>query len=132
MRVWEVLKEKNIGKIYRMENNFAKWEVCSQYDGLILKNIECDKNILEIVTFEKVLNSDFLEIADWDTVEVNTVVKVRMNYGDTGWRIRHFAKYEDGRVEVWANGKSSYTARDEFDIEVCWDEIVLCNEEEIK
>ena len=96
MREWEILKEKNIGKTYRMESNFAKWEVCSQYDGLILKNIECDKNISEVVTFEKVLNSDFLEIADWDTVEVNTVVKVRMNWGDTRWRIRHFAKYKDG------------------------------------
>jgi capsule polysaccharide modification protein KpsS len=114
-----------------MENNFAKWEVCSQYDGLILKNIECDKNILEVVTFEKVLNSDFLEIADWDTVEVNTVVKVRMNWGDTRWRIRHFAKYEDGYVKVWANGRTSYTAQDKFDTED-WDEVVLFNEEEIK
>lgn len=131
MRVWEILKEKNISKIYRMENNFAKWEVCSQYDGLILKNIECDKNILEVVTFEKVLNSDFLEIADWDTVEVNTVVKVRMNWGDTRWRIRHFAKYEDGYVKVWKDGKTSYTVQDEFDTEV-WDEVVLFNEEEIK
>ena len=131
MRVWEILKEKNIGKTYRMENNFAKWEVCSQYDGLILKNIECDKNILEVVTFEKVLNSDFLEIADWDTVEVNTVVKVRMNWGDMRWRIRHFAKYEDGRVEVWANGRTSYTAQNEFDTED-WDEVVLFNEEEIE
>lgn len=131
MRVWEILKEKNIGKIYRMESNFAKWEVCSQYDGLILKNIECDKNILEVVTFEKVLNSDFLEIADWDTVEVNTVVKVRMNWGDTRWRIRHFAKYEDGYVKVWTNGKTSYTVQNEFDTED-WDEVVLFNEEEIK
>ena len=131
MRVWEILKEKNIGKIYRMESNFAKWEVCSQYDGLILKNIECDKNILEVVTFEKVLNSDFLEIADWDTVEVNTVVKVRMNWGDTRWRIRHFAKYEDGYVKVWTNGKTSYTVQNEFDTED-WDEVVLFNEEETK
>ena len=131
MRIWEILKEKNIGKTYRMENNFAKWEVCSQYDGLILKNIECDKNILEVVTFEKVLNSDFLEIADWDTVEVNTVVKVRMNWGDTRWRIRHFAKYEDGYVKVWTNGKTSYTVQNEFDTED-WDEVVLFNEEEIK
>ena len=131
MRVWEILKEKNIGKIYRMENNFAKWEVCSQYDGLILKNIECDKNILEVVTFEKVLNSDFLEVVDWDTVEVNTVVKVRMDWGDTRWRIRHFAKYEDDYVKVWKDGKTSYTVQDEFDTEV-WDEVVLFNEEEIK
>lgn len=131
MRVWEILKEKNIGKIYRMESNFAKWEVCSQYDGLILKNIECDKNILEVVTFEKVLNSDFLEIADWSTVEVNTVVKVRMNWGDTRWRIRHFAKYENDCVEVWTNGKTSYTAQDKFDTEV-WDEVALFNEEEIE
>ena len=131
MRIWEILKEKNIGKTYRMESNFAKWEVCSQYDGLILKNIECDKNILEVVTFEKVLNSDFLEIADWDTVEVNTVVKVRMNWGDTRWRIRHFAKYENGYVEVWTNGKTSYTSQDKFDTEV-WDEVVLFNEEEIE
>ena len=72
MRVWEILKKENIGKTYRMENNFAKWEVCSQYDGLILKNIECDKNILEVVTFEKVLNSDFLEMTQKKPVAIYT------------------------------------------------------------
>ena len=50
---------------------------------------------------------------DWSKVEVDTPILVRTVEG-TEWFKRHFAKYEDGRVFVWNNGKTSWTAHDEL------------------
>ena len=50
---------------------------------------------------------------DWSKVEVDTPILVRTVEG-AEWFKRHFAKYEDGRVFVWNNGKTSWTAHDEL------------------
>lgn len=49
---------------------------------------------------------------DWSKVEVDTPILVRTVEG-AEWFKRHFAKYEDGRVFVWNNGKTSWTAPDD-------------------
>ncbi len=46
---------------------------------------------------------------DWNKVEVDTPILVRAAEG-AEWYKRHFAKYEGGRVFVWDNGKTSWTA----------------------
>lgn len=48
---------------------------------------------------------------DWSKVEVDTPILVRTVEG-AEWTKRHFAKYEDGMVYVWNNGKTSWTALD--------------------
>lgn len=48
---------------------------------------------------------------DWSKVEVDTPILVRTVEG-AEWFKRHFAKYEDGMVFVWNNGKTSWTAPD--------------------
>ena len=50
---------------------------------------------------------------DWSKVEVDTPILVRTVEG-AEWFKRHFAKYEGGRVFVWNNGKTSWTAHDEL------------------
>lgn len=45
---------------------------------------------------------------DWSKVAVDTPVLVR-NYPDEKWAKRHFAKYEDGTVWTWYEGKTSFT-----------------------
>ena len=50
---------------------------------------------------------------DWSKVEVDTPILVRTVEG-AEWFKRHFAKYEDGRVFVWNNGKTSWTAHDKL------------------
>ena len=47
---------------------------------------------------------------DWDEVEVDTKVLVRNN-PDDNWLKRHFAKYEDGKVYVFKNGRTSWSSR---------------------
>ena len=44
---------------------------------------------------------------DWDEVEVDTKVLVR-NKPDDNWLKRYFAKYEDGKVYVFKNGRTNW------------------------
>ena len=45
---------------------------------------------------------------DWSQVAVNTPILVR-NYEEQTWYKRHFAKYKDGKVCAWNNGRTSWT-----------------------
>lgn len=51
---------------------------------------------------------EYLGIIDWNKVDVDTPILVRMRDRDS-WTCRHFAKYENGKVYVWANGKTSWS-----------------------
>ena len=44
----------------------------------------------------------------WSQVAVDTPIVVRDRENET-WHIRHFAKYEDGKVYAWGMGKTSWT-----------------------
>ena len=45
---------------------------------------------------------------DWSKVEVDTPILVRQ--GKSGrWFERHFAKYENGDVYAWVDGRTSWT-----------------------
>lgn len=46
---------------------------------------------------------------DWSKVKVNTPILVKDHYEER-WTKRYFAKYSDGRVYAWADGKTSWTA----------------------
>ena len=51
---------------------------------------------------------EYLGVVDWEKVEVDTPVMVRMRDRDL-WTCRHFAKYENGKVYAWDNGKTSWS-----------------------
>ena len=65
---------------------------------------------------------------DWSKVEVDTPILVRTVEG-AKWFKRHFAKYEDGRVFVWTNGKTSWTAPDD-ELMTDWNYAKLAESEE--
>ena len=46
---------------------------------------------------------------DWSKIKVDTPVLVK-NIENEEWKKRHFAKYESGRVHVWNNGSTSWSA----------------------
>lgn len=52
---------------------------------------------------------------DWDEVPVDTKILVRDKDIDP-WEKRHFAKFENGDVYAWVDGKTSFTTRDTM----CW------------
>ena len=62
---------------------------------------------------------------DWSKVKVDTPILVRQDKnGD--WLKRHFAKYENGNVYVWADGQTSWTGADE----IKWKYAKLAEDEE--
>lgn len=52
---------------------------------------------------------------DWSKVEVDTPILVR-DIENGNWHRRYFAKFEDGTVYTWYDGKTSWTAEDSKDI----------------
>ena len=68
---------------------------------------------------------------DWSEVEVDTPILVRTVEG-AEWTKRHFAKYEDGMVYVWTNGKTSWTLSNTTCCMTPWNYAKLAESEEDK
>ena len=122
MNIKEVLKEENIGKEYKIGERI--YEVVKSFNEVLtLKNVET----YEYVEFEmhlfSIINGEFEEVVDWSKVPVDTKVLV----SDNGklWYKRHFAKYENGSVHVFPDGRSSFTT-EENDIIYPWKYAKLC------
>ena len=65
---------------------------------------------LEFSTENRDLLWSIEDEVDWDEVEVDTKVLVRDRpYNE--WLKRHFAKYEDGKVYVFNDGRTSWSSR---------------------
>lgn len=53
---------------------------------------------------------------DWSKVKVDTPILVR-SYTDSKWHRRYFAKYEDGKIHAWGNGRTSWSTGG---VTICW------------
>ena len=59
---------------------------------------------------EEWANSEYVEsLVDWNKVAVDTPILVK-NYETEQWYKRYFAKYEDGKVATWRDGRTSWNA----------------------
>lgn len=106
MNIREVLRKENVGKEYEVEG--YTYEVVESFNGnLNLKNINTHSYIKYEISLVDIVNSEFEEYLDWSKVSVDTKVLV----SDNGklWYKRHFAKYENGSVHVFPDGRSSFT-----------------------
>ena len=122
MNIKEVLKEENIGKEYEVEGYV--YEVVESFNGnLNLKNINTHNYIEYELSLFDIINCEFEEHLDWFKVSVDAKVLV----SDNGklWYKRHFAKYENGSVHVFPDGRSSFTT-EESDIIYPWKYAKLC------
>ena len=72
---------------------------------------------LELLYTEKAIEivMNYEPKVDWTKVPVDTKVLVK-DYKSDNWLKRHFAKYEDNKIYVYDNGKSSFTT----DVIVFW------------
>lgn len=122
MNIREVLKKENVGKEYEVEG--YTYEVVESFNGnLNLKNINTHSYIEYELALVDIVNSEFEEHLDWSKVSVDAKVLV----SDNGklWCKRHFAKYENGSVYVFPDGRSSFTT-EESDIIYPWKYAKLC------
>lgn len=53
---------------------------------------------------------------DWSKVEVDTPILVRW-HTSSKWCRRYFAKYEDGKIHAWGNGRTSWSTGG---VTICW------------
>lgn len=66
---------------------------------------------------------------DWSKVKVDTPVLVK-DYKDSEiWIRRYFSKFEDGKVYVWSNGATSWTADNEYGV-TSWNYAKLAESED--
>lgn len=65
---------------------------------------------------------------DWSKVKVDTPILVK-DILKSEWIKRYFAKYENGRVYVWKEGKTSWSAVNELDVN-SWKYAKLAESEE--
>ena len=122
MDIKEVLKEENVDKEYKIGERIYK-VVKSFNEILTLKNVETYEYIEFEMHLFSIINGEFEEVVDWSKVPVDAKVLV----SDNGklWYKRHFAKYENGSVHVFPDGRSSFTT-EESDIIYPWKYAKLC------
>lgn len=106
MKAWEIMKEENVGKRYK-DNKCREYVISSGCDRFYLELLK-DNMHYTCMFSSHLLELDFEEIIDWSKVPVDTKILVK-EQDEEKWLKRHFAKYEDGFVYAWENGKTSFT-----------------------
>ena len=130
MKAWEICKKENVGKFYVDDIQGSKWEVRQEENQDVYDLYDGYGCIISYHSFpiSQLAEMDFEEVIDWSKVPVDTKILVS-NEGDKGWKRRYFAKYKDGKVYVWALGKTSFTANNNEDV-TDWEYAKLYNEGE--
>lgn len=111
MKIWEILKEENVGKEYEFIIENYSYIVNIVKERGVVKCMRKDEPIERIFNLYYLLSYDFEECVDWSKVPVDT--KILVSCDGEEWSRRHFAKYEDGTVYAWKNGKTSFSVESE-------------------
>lgn len=91
-------------------DEFIKKEILNPL-GVMCSDITCKQcHLICAMWLEEEYKEPKQEV-DWSKVAVDTPVLVRDSKND-GWENRHFAKYENGKVFAWDDGKTSWTSAD--------------------
>lgn len=84
-----------------VECNFKNCPYCEFKN----KHHNCDAKVKKWL-FDKYKEPEI----DWSKVKVDTPILVKEPEYSNKWFKRYFAKYEDGKIFVWDNGTTSWTA----------------------
>lgn len=76
---------------------------------------------------ERWLQSEHVEQVDWSNVKVDTPIYVR-DSEEKPWIPRYFARYENGRVDAWSDGGTSFSKEKEDVVD--WNYAKLAESEE--
>ena len=90
-------------------------------------NFSCSNDALNWLFTEYKEEKEELEV-DWSKVKVDTPILVK-DILKSEWIKRYFAKYENGRVYVWKEGKTSWSAVNEHNVN-SWKYAKLAESEE--
>lgn len=113
-REWLLQKMYDAG--YRdIDVHYGKAKFFIEKDGYVDTTVCVPASVLGLN--EEVGYIDIAErlgIVDWSKVKVDTPILVSNDNKE--WIKRYFARYEDGNVYGWLNGKTSWTATGELSI----------------
>lgn len=113
-REWLLQKMYDAG--YRdIDVHYGKAKFFIEKDGCVDTTVCVPASVLGLN--EEVGYIDIAErlgIVDWSKVKVDTPILVSNDNKE--WIKRYFARYEDGNVYGWLNGKTSWTATGELSI----------------
>ena len=56
---------------------------------------------------------------DWSKVAVDTPILVKDFENNSGWLKRYFAKFENGKVYAWRDGRTSWSSNGNTDVWKC-------------
>lgn len=65
---------------------------------------------------------------NWSKVTVDTPILVK-DFENEEWRDRYFARYENETIYVWCDGRTSWSAYDNSDVD-SWEYVKLAEQEE--
>lgn len=108
----------NLEKYAEEIKNYKGDTFCNDFiKPIILKKGNCEVDCLRCRLLQLTwANEEYTEPeVDWSKVEVDTPILVR-DHEQQSWRRNYFAKFEDGIVYTWANGRTSWTAKNSEDI----------------
>ena len=115
MKITEIVWEDGI--IY-VDSEGVIWEVDCNVGTLIGMVEGRTVTIEQIYHVADLLMMEFEDVVDWSQVEVDTRVVVWNKDCTQFRRKRYFAKYEDGLIYVFGDGRTSWNALDENDLTV--------------
>lgn len=111
MKIWDICKKENLEKKYKLLYDTTTWTVLYTdvfETSVTLKGVN-NNDIKMMYDLSELLDFDFEEVVDWSKVPVDTKILVRVSEHNE-WSKRHFAKFENGKVCAWDNGKTSFTS----------------------
>ena len=117
MKITEIVWEDGIRYV---DSEGVIWEVDCNVGTLIGMVEGRTVTIEQIYHVADLLMMEFEDVVDWSQVEVDTRVVVWNKDCTQFRRKRYFAKYEDGLIYVFGDGRTSWNAFDENDL-TAWD-----------
>ena len=117
MKITEIVWEDGIRYV---DSEGVIWEVDCNVGTLIGMVEGRTVTIEQIYHVADLLMMEFEDVVDWSHVEVDTRVTVWNTDFNSFKRKRYFAKYEDGLIYVFGDGRTSWNALDENDL-TAWD-----------
>lgn len=111
MKAWEICKKENVGKFYVDDIQGSKWEVRQEGNQDVYDLYDGYGCIISYhsLPISQLAEMNFEETIDWSKVPVDTKILVSDN-GET-WFKRYFDKYKNGKIYAWADGRTSFSAR---------------------
>ena len=88
----------------------------------IIKNNDCEEtdcNKCVLLQFLWLMEEYKESELDWSKVEIDTPILVKDFENNSGWLKRYFAKFENGKVYAWREGRTSWSSNGNTDSWKC-------------